>query len=225
MNSNVSPGIFKPNILPTVIDQYRHQHQYVKTLKSGERVIVDPEMTINRISLTFYAFVNIGAFFPVATVYAEKRIGFWLAFLLPGIIYFLLPLGLLITYKKTYRVKPDSGALDDFFKIVRVALARNKGQLWKKNFLDAAKPSVLAAAGVTSWSGKPIHWTDSLVGDVKRTLSACVMFLYFPVWYLNNVSSSNLYLTSHIQTNIPLGRCRIGSDFPRIFYDDKWRAK
>jgi hypothetical protein len=142
---------------------------------------------VNRISLVFYAFVNIGAFFPVATVYAEKLSGFWLAFLLPGIIYFLLPLGLLLTYKKTYRVKPDSGALDDFFKIFGVAFSRNKGILWKKGFFDAAKPSVLAAAGITSWKGKPIHWSDALVGDVKRTLNACVMFLYFPVWYLNDV--------------------------------------
>lgn len=160
----------------------------MKTLKSGERVIVDPEMTINRISLIFYCFVNIGAFFPVATVYAEKRIGFWLAFLLPGIVYFLLPLGLLATYKKTYRVKPNGGALDDFFKIVRVALVMNKGKFWTKDFLDQAKPSVLAQNGITTWGDAPIHWTDELVGDVKRTISACVMFLYFPVWYLNDVS-------------------------------------
>jgi hypothetical protein len=170
-----------------VLDQYRHQHQFVKTLKGGERVIVDPELTINRISLIFYAFVNIGAFFPVGTVYAEKLTGFWLAFLLPGIIYFLLPLGLLLTYKKTYRVKPDGSALDDFFKICRVAFVRNKGLFWKKGFFDAAKPSVLAAEGITSWKGKPIHWSDNVVVDVKRTLSACVMFLYFPVWYLNDV--------------------------------------
>ncbi|KAF2434848.1 PTR2-domain-containing protein [Tothia fuscella] len=182
----IGAGIFKPNILPTVLDQYRHQHQFVKTLKTGERVIVDPEMTVNRISLIFYGFVNVGAFFPVATVYAEKRIGFWLAFLLPGIIYFLLPLGLLLTYKKTYRVKPNGTALDDFFNIVRVAFVRNKGKFWKHGFLDAAKPSVLAAEGVTRWGNRDIHWSDELVGDVKRTISACVMFLYFPVWYLNN---------------------------------------
>jgi hypothetical protein len=192
--TKIYKGIFKPNILPTVLDQYRHQHQYVKTLKGGERVIVDPEMTINRISLIFYDFVNIGAFYPICTVYAEKLVGFWLAFLLPGIIYFLLPLGLLLTYKKTYRVKPDGSALDEFFKIFGVAFTRSKGLLWKKGFFDSAKPSVLAAEGITSWGGKPISWSDALVGDVKRTLNACVMFLYFPVWYLNDVSSGRTNL-------------------------------
>jgi dipeptide/tripeptide permease len=80
-------GIFKPNILPTVLDQYTQQRAYVKTLNSGERVIVDPEMTINRISLYFYGFVNVGAFLSIATVYAEKHVGFWLAFLIPGKYY------------------------------------------------------------------------------------------------------------------------------------------
>lgn len=54
------------------------------TLKTGEKVIVDPETTINRITLYFYAFVNVGALFPITTVYAEKLIGFWLAFILTG---------------------------------------------------------------------------------------------------------------------------------------------
>jgi dipeptide/tripeptide permease len=162
-------------------------------------------MTINRISLIFYGFVNIGGFFPIATVYAEKRIGFWLAFLLPGIIYFLLPLGLLVTYKKTHRVKPSGSAINEFFQIIKVAVARNKGIAWKKGFWNAAKPSVLASAGITSWDGKPIHWSDALVDDVRRTLNACLMFLYFPVWYMNDVSEYS--------NNVPaivLTLCRMG---------------
>ena len=55
--------MFKSNIAPTVIDQYPHQRSYVNTLKTGERVIVDPEVTVQRIMLTFYGLVNVGAFF------------------------------------------------------------------------------------------------------------------------------------------------------------------
>ena len=87
----IGAGIFKPNVAPTVLDQYGHQKPYVKTLNSGEQVIVDPEVTVQRTMLIFYGLINVGAFFPVATVYSEKLIGFWLAFLLPGIIFFLLP--------------------------------------------------------------------------------------------------------------------------------------
>jgi dipeptide/tripeptide permease len=169
-----------------VLDQYRHQRPYVKTLKNGECVIIDPEATITRITLIFYAFVNIGGFFPIASVYAEKRVGFWLAFLLPGIIYFLLPLGLLATYKRTNRVPPNGSAVNEFFRVICIAVARNKGRVWKAGFWNAAKPSVLASAGITTWKGKQIGWTDGLVDDVRRTLHACAMFLYFPVWYWND---------------------------------------
>lgn len=47
-------GIFKPNISPTVMEQVTFKHPYIMTLKSGERVIVHPETTIQRLTLTFY---------------------------------------------------------------------------------------------------------------------------------------------------------------------------
>ncbi|KAF2093282.1 putative MFS peptide transporter [Rhizodiscina lignyota] len=173
-------GIFKPSILPIVLDQYQHQREYVKVLKSGEKVLVDPETTIQRITLLFYAFVNIGAFFAIATTYAEKRVGYWLAFLLPGIVYFLLPLVMLLTYKKTIRYPPKGSELTNVFKIIGLAIKRNKGKVWGKGFWERVKPSVLAREGIT------VEWTDKLVDDTRRTMVACMMFLYWPIWYLND---------------------------------------
>lgn len=83
-------GLFKCNIAPTILDQYTEQEQFVETLKTGERVIVDPETTMQRILLTFYGLVNVGAFMAVATSYSEKRVGFWLAYLIPGILYLMM---------------------------------------------------------------------------------------------------------------------------------------
>ncbi|KAE8135041.1 hypothetical protein BDV38DRAFT_273085 [Aspergillus pseudotamarii] len=65
-------GIFKPNIAPTILDQHRSKKAYTKVLKSGEKVIVDPELTSNRTMLIFYGVVNIGAFYMLATTYAEN---------------------------------------------------------------------------------------------------------------------------------------------------------
>lgn len=79
-------GVIRPCILPTTLDQYSNQVPYVTRLKSGEKVIVDPETTINHLTLYFHASANVGALFPIATVYAEKLMGFWLAFLLPGTV-------------------------------------------------------------------------------------------------------------------------------------------
>jgi POT family proton-dependent oligopeptide transporter len=42
-------GGFKANISPLVAEQYRKTHQFIGTLKSGERVIVDPSLTTSRI--------------------------------------------------------------------------------------------------------------------------------------------------------------------------------
>jgi dipeptide/tripeptide permease len=184
--ANQLQGIFKPNILPTVLDQYQRQRPYVKTLKNGTKVIVDPELTINRISLIFYCFVNVGAFLGIGTAYAEKRVGFWLAFLVPGVVYFMLPLLLLATKHKTYRRAPNGSDMDQFFRVFSFAVLHNKFNFFKKGFWDSVKPSVLRAQGIDTYRGKPITWDDKLVEDVRRTLGACVMFLWFPIWYLND---------------------------------------
>ncbi|KAK5130880.1 hypothetical protein LTR08_001601 [Meristemomyces frigidus] len=182
----IGAGIFKPNIAPTVLDQYQHQRVYTKVLSSGEKVVVDPETTVQRIMLIFYALINVGAFFAIATTYSEKYVGYWLAFLTPGIVYFLLPLLLLYLRNKLILYPPSGSALNKVWKIVGVAIKNSKGAFWKANFFDSAKPSVLAKSGITTFNGKAISWTDKDVGDVHRTMIACGIFLYFPIYILND---------------------------------------
>ncbi|CAK7205824.1 peptide transporter ptr2 [Sporothrix eucalyptigena] len=179
----IGAGIFKPNVAPLLIDQYTHQHEYVHTLPSGEKTIVTPELTIQRILLVFYAMINIGSFFAIATTYTEKYIGFWVSFLLPGIVYFLLPILLLLIYKRLVQRQPNGGSgseLANFLKIAWTALRHNRGAIWRRNFWDAAKPGTLAARGVR------VGWTDRAVLDVQRTFQATVVFLYFPLYNLND---------------------------------------
>jgi len=196
------PGIFKPNIPPTIIDQCQHQHPYTKILNNGEKVLVDPETTTQRMMLIFYALANAGAFFAVGTTYAEKYIGYWLSFLLPGILYFLLPILLLVLYKRTVKVEPKKDAYNDLFSIIWIALKRNtwgmkrqgwgfalKKNTWKLgalNFWDGARPSVMRKDGITVYKGKPIKWTDTDVTDIQRTFSACQIFLYFIIYIPND---------------------------------------
>jgi len=179
-------GILKPNILPTVLDQYPNQKPYVMIDKKGEKVIIDPELTLQRINLWFYWAINSGGFFGLVTSYSARHVGFWLAFLLPGIIYFMLPILLICIKKKLIHHPPKPNEMGTFFRIIALAIRKSKGRLWKKDFWEAAKPSVLAAQGITAISKKPIDWDDKFVDDVQRTMKACVMFLYFPVWTLSN---------------------------------------
>lgn len=172
---SLGAGIFKPNIAPTILDQNRQKNPYIKTLASGERVIVDPEATTTRTMLIFYGFVNVGAFYMLATTYAEKYVGYWLSFLLAGAIYFMLPVLLAAVYKKTYKEPPSgSSELSQALKIIRTALRRNRFQVWRKDFWDAAKPARLQEDGIV------VDWTENAVKDVARTIgmTRCISSLF-----------------------------------------------
>ncbi|KAK9422923.1 putative POT family protein [Seiridium unicorne] len=173
-------GLFKPNVAPTVIDQYKHQREYTRVLKSGEKVLVDPETTVNHIMLIFYGFVNVGAFFSIAVVYIEKYHSFWLAYLVPGIVYFLLPVLLGFTYKRTVRTPPQGSDLTRFVKVTWAAIKASKGNIFSKNLWHNVSPSTLAAKGT------PVSYTDRNVEDIMRTWQAVQIFLYVPVYVLND---------------------------------------
>ena len=136
--------------------------------------------------LIFYGLINVGAFFGIATTYAEKYVGYWLAFLLPTILYLSLPILLALQYKKTIKMPPNGSELNNVFAICGMAIKNKKGNFFSKQFFDDVKPSSLAAKGITTFRGKPISWNDKLVEDVKRTFAACSIFLYFPIYNIND---------------------------------------
>lgn len=72
-------GFIKPTIAPMIADQSSVKRATVKTLESGERVILDPNATVERMLLLYYWASNLGDFFSIATSYAEKEVGFWLS--------------------------------------------------------------------------------------------------------------------------------------------------
>ncbi|KAH8884148.1 POT family protein [Thozetella sp. PMI_491] len=181
----IGAGIFKPNVAPTVIDQYKYQREYTKVLKSGEKVLVDPETTVNHIMLIFYAFVNVGAFFSVAVVYIEKYRSFWLAYLVPGIVYFLLPVLLAATYKRTRRTPPQGSDLTRFIKITISAIKTARGNIFAKNFWHDVTPSALAERGIS------VSYSEKDVDDARRTWQAVQIFLYVPIWNLNDGGVGN----------------------------------
>ncbi|KAL1745382.1 POT family-domain-containing protein [Schizophyllum fasciatum] len=182
-------GFIKPCIAPIIADQCPIKTQQVKTLKSGEKVIVDPKVTVETMLHLYYWAVNIGAFFSIATTYSEKRVGFWLAYLTPGIFYLIMPIGLLWVQSRLVLYPPKGAETLDAFKAVKVMWARAgvvtgfKGgdALW-----DQAKPSVIAkddspkAAGLLS----RIKWDDKFVDDLRVTVIACKIFLFQPIWAL-----------------------------------------
>ena len=174
----VGVGWFKVNISPLIAEQYEcvHPRQYVETLPSGEKVIVDPTMTLSRVYMRYYAIHNTGSLVgQISMVYAEHYVGFWLSFTLPTILFCFCPLVMFFCRTRYVRRAPTGSVYGKCFRLV--------GMAWKKNgfrnnpdFWERVKPSKLG-------SNKPKWMTfdDAWVDEVARGLKAVLVFVFFPI--------------------------------------------
>lgn len=194
--------MFKPCISPILLDQMKETRLTTKTLKTGEKVIIDPEATTERVMLWFYLMVNIGGFMNVATSYSEKYVGWWLAFVLPLILYLPLPALLWFMQKRLKLLPPGGSDLTNVFRVLGICFKRGGFvKMFKRHggFFEAAKPSVLAL------SSQPIDvpWNDAFIDDVKRAFQATGMFMFFPIQSINDngLGGAQSALTTMLKTN------------------------
>ncbi|KAF4120957.1 proton-dependent oligopeptide transporter, POT family, partial [Geosmithia morbida] len=151
-------GGIKSNIAPLIADQYQRSVMAVKTEKSGERVIIDPAITYQRIYMIFYFCINVGCLSLMATPFMEKYVGFWTAYLMCFCM-FNVGVGILVWRRKTYVDRPPQGSvITDAFKALGLMIVSRN--------MDAAKPSWRAANGKT----KAVGWNDHFVDELKRAL-------------------------------------------------------
>lgn len=201
----IGTGGFKSNISPLLAEQVKETRPKVTTLKTGERVIVDPQVTYSRVFLYFYMMINAGSLVGgIGMVYAEKDIGFWLSYALPTFMFFTAPL-VLIACKKFYVTSPPTGSvLGNATKLLSLA---SKG-CWSPNpvqtyrnfqrpdFWHRVKPSALGSNAPAWMSDFDDNWVD----QVARGLNACKVFLWLPLYWLaynqmvNNLTSQSATL-------------------------------
>jgi len=203
-------GGFKSNISPLVAEQNRITRPFVRTKKSGERVVVDPIMTASRTYMYFYLFINIGALVGQITMtYAEKFVGFYLAYTLPTVVFCLCPLVLYFGRNRYIRSPPSGSVLGKALRVLRLGA---KGR-WSANpvttyrnmtapdFWEQAKPS-----HVQSVEGEKPRWMtfdDQWVDEVRRGFKACVVFVWYPIYWLtynqlnNNLTSQAATMNTH----------------------------
>ncbi|KAF2816028.1 MFS peptide transporter-like protein Ptr2 [Mytilinidion resinicola] len=197
-------GAFKANVSPLIAEQYKQtKPKIVIDRKTGERQISDPNITIARIFLYFYMMVNVGSLTgQISMVYVEKYVGFWLAFLLPTIMFCFCPIVLYFCRNNYTRSPPTGSVLKNFWLLWGLA---QKGK-WsinpvtlKRNFTDPnfwndVKPTHLG-------SSKPTWMTfdDAWVDQVARGLKACRVFTWIPLYWLT-YNQMNNNLTSQAAT-------------------------
>ncbi|KAJ7596080.1 POT family-domain-containing protein [Mycena floridula] len=236
-------GMFKSNVSPLIAEQYTKTKLFITTRKNGERVIVDPAITVGRIYMYFYLFVNVGALIGQLTMtYTEKYVGFYAAYLLPTVIYLFCPLLLYVGRNRYIRSPPTGSVLATCVRLFRYA-ARGKWSInpvrtWKNfntdTFWDDAKPS--------RYQGTKPAWMiydDAWVNEVERGLKACAVFLWYPIYWLtynqinNNLISQAATMSLHgvpndVLSNIdPLALLILIPLFDQLLYPAlrRWKIK
>lgn len=179
-------GFIKASLGPMLCDQSPVKKAVVVTDKKGNRVIVDPATTVTRYLLIFYWCINIGSFFAIATSYSERLVGFWLAFLLPGIVYMFCPFILAALYKKTYRAPPQGSVVIEAWKVFVTLFKRSSFKQMLKGgdqFWNLAKPSHMREVDGTIDESK-VFWDDMFVDELRQSCSAVVVFAATPIFIL-----------------------------------------
>ncbi|KAI8884310.1 PTR2-domain-containing protein [Backusella circina FSU 941] len=167
-------GGIKSNVAPLVAEQYQSKRAYIKTTKKGERVIVSPQATYQKIFLYFYWGINIGSLSAIATTELEKNIGFWPAYLLPTCM-FIPGIAVVLLGRKKYIVAPPRGSI--FIEAGKL--------IWysrKVGGMDNCKPSKLAISHPEL--AAKATWDDVFVDELKRALKACIVFCWYPFYWL-----------------------------------------
>jgi len=202
-------GGIKSNVSPLVADQYRRTKHHIKVLPSGERVIVDPNVTITRIYNIFYWCINVGSLSSIATSESERQVGFWLAYLIPSAVFLCTPVVLLASYKLYYKVPPKGSIVLEVMSATKIAsgasgfwknpFKKTNGSMW-----EYAKPTYYLTRSekgeqprqltdVERRRASRIVWDDAFVDEVKRTLRACQIFLFYPLYWISyNQITTNL---------------------------------
>lgn len=115
-------------------------------------------------------------------------VGFWLAFLLPTLVFLMAPVVLWIGRNRYVRSPPAGSVFSKALRILRYCakgrMSLNPVKTWRNltapDFWDAAKPSRVqeTEGGKPSWMTFDDQWVD----EVRRGFKACIVFLWMPIY-------------------------------------------
>jgi len=120
--------------------------------------------------------------------YSAYYVGFWLAFLLPTIVFLTCPFVLYFCRNKYVRTPPQGSVLGP---AMRLWFAAQKGR-WSINpmktyrnfhdgtFWEKVKPSNIPVSQRPAW----MTFDDAWVDEVRRGFLACKVFLYYPLYWI-----------------------------------------
>jgi len=143
----------------------------------------------------FYWAINIGAISAIATTNIEKYYSFWLAYLLPLVV-FTGSIIVLIIGRKRYIIGPPTGSLLLRAGRVLIKAIRMRSKLGKQSnrshFLDYAK-EIPSATNQDEQETKVELNENQFIDDLKKAVRACRVFPFYPFyWICYNQLGNNL---------------------------------
>ncbi|KAG7813216.1 hypothetical protein KL921_000762 [Ogataea angusta] len=180
-----SAGYIKPNLFPLLVDQYAIDENYIKVLPTGERVVVDRNATLERMSLIYYFFINFGCFVAIFSSIIERAFGFWMTYGFTALVYSVLPIMLIYLKPRLHLGEPTGMSIfDEVILLLRelfqsgwISRMRH-GQFWDIP-ISAATQNL--APSVT-------------IDDLNTTFQSCAIFLYFIIFNLNDGSIASIQI-------------------------------
>ncbi|CAG8647654.1 18671_t:CDS:2 [Dentiscutata erythropus] len=116
-----------------------------------------PGLIIAMVIIGLGTAINIGALSPVITTNIEKYISFWLAYLIPLIMFIFAILVLLIGKNKLVKKPPNGSALLNCFRVLCISFSHGRS-------LENAKPSNMSADVRVK---ERVTWDDAFVDQVR----------------------------------------------------------
>lgn len=155
-------GGIKSSVSPLIAEQIDLGSLRIGVDKKGNRVVIDPNITVETVFMLFYLCINVGSLSLIATTSLELHVGFWAAYLLPLCFFFVGVAALVFGRHKYVKKEPTRSVIQNAFKITFIGI---------KNWdLDAAK--------------NRINWSNKFVDEVGVALKACKVFVFFPIYWV-----------------------------------------
>jgi POT family proton-dependent oligopeptide transporter len=166
-------GGVKAILPPFLADQYTKTEPQVKTLKTGEQVVTDHELTLQYIYNLYFWIGNLGSLSWFGTVFIEKNYGFAEAY---GLTLGLMVIALVMVIAgKRWFVQvshKDNLIVPQATKIVACAV--------KNGFkMKCADPEYQFEC-----HQKSVPWTSTMVDELTRGLRGCRVLLTFVMFYV-----------------------------------------
>lgn len=142
----------------------------------------------------FYWTINIGALSSIITTNIEKYYTFWLAYLIPTLV-FTGSIAVLLFGRHRYIQKPPSGSL--LVRAARVVMSavqlrwRLGKQPNREHILDYVKETPAVKDGDSHEATVTDLSYNRFIDDLKQALSACRVFAFYPFYWVSYNQLSN----------------------------------